>query len=147
MSILTSRRALLAACALLALAVPSTRAGDWTESETSAPAKLYAPIDGDLVQFTGTLTVRTRVTLEDGRYHFHAQYRYDFVSEDGAVRASGITNHDYQYRDAQPRTYSYVYHLSFIEKGRGLVARNRYQFHYTFDAKGEMTAYHVVRLP
>lgn len=98
--------------------------------------------DGDYVygHWTYEYTSQWRWDADFEKYHSKGQYKRTFLSDDGTIKGSGVQNWNYHYSDG-PRTYTLTSSFNFIEKGSGLVDRDKLTYHYTYNANGDLVSY------
>jgi hypothetical protein len=138
----------LAVLCALTMAVEPASAAKPVAYEYSFPVSFVQPIQGVDIEFSGIISISSRVVGQGAQTRHRATMRYHFVSEDGTIRATGLVAHrlaDSAHESASQ--YHYNYRLLLLEKGRGVVARVGLHTHTVYNAKGELVVYRSVLLP
>lgn len=136
---------LLTALVVLALFAVPAGASPWLSYETEYTWDAYAYVNR--VAVAGTWTVKTSYDYRwrDGFFHYKGHGDQRFESADGTIQGHGVMNMNFHQPDSL-RNFTRTYHLSFIQRGEGLVQRTKVVQHSTYNANGELTAfvYHYI---
>jgi hypothetical protein len=137
----------LAVLCALTMAVEPASAAKPVAYEYSFPVSFVQPIQGVDIEFSGIISISSRVVGQGAQTRHRATMRYHFVSEDGTIRAIGLSHTDSRIGPRSASQYHYNYRLRFIRKGQGVVARMGLHTHTVYNAKGELVVYRSVLLP
>ena len=128
---------------VLALGAEPAAAAKPVTYEYTIQARMTVSIDGKWVPFTGTMFVSSRIVGNGAQTRHRTTYKFDLVSEDGTIRASGSVHRDVRTGPKKASQDHFIYRMNFIQAGRGVVAQMRFHTHYVFNAKGELVALHA----
>ncbi|MHC4820606.1 MAG: hypothetical protein ACYTDX_02660 [Planctomycetota bacterium] len=117
---------------------------DWNDYEYDYSYSTWRYIDGEYVYGTYSYDYdyRWRRNADYSRQQYQGQFRYSFVSADGTITGKGVQNRTYNWKRQSTYANTYVYQMVYTKKGEGVVHKDWYKYHVTYDANGELKSYH-----